>query len=83
MNDVPAVQWTDDTHELCRLFAEVHLTLGALYRYVIDLACSNPIDGGWRVRDARRPLPPQTRVANIVIRAQPAVSRKILSRVAP
>jgi hypothetical protein len=52
VKDVPAVQWTDERHELCKLLAEVHPDLGALYRYAIDLACSNPSDGGGRVRDA-------------------------------
>jgi hypothetical protein len=52
VNDVPAIQWTDGRHELCKRLTEVHEDLGALYRYAIDLACSNPSGGGRRVRDA-------------------------------
>jgi len=52
VKDAPAVQWTDERHELRKLLTEVHEGLGALYRYAIDLACSTPNDGGMRVRDA-------------------------------
>jgi hypothetical protein len=52
VKDLPAIQWTDERHELRKLLTEVHKDLGALYRYAIDLACLNPSDGGRRVRDA-------------------------------
>jgi hypothetical protein len=52
VKDVPVIHWTDERHELCKLLTEVHEDLGTLYRYAIDLAFSNPSDGGRRVRDA-------------------------------
>lgn len=52
MTDALALQWTDERCDLCKRLAEVHEDLGALYRFAINVACSNPSDGERRVRDA-------------------------------